>query len=75
MVKLKVKVGTKGQIVIPKAIRDKLSIEPGKYLLIDEKDGKILIEKLDVGEVINWLRSSRKKIAKDVYKFSLEDEF
>jgi AbrB family looped-hinge helix DNA binding protein len=75
MVKLKVKVGPKGQIVIPKAIRDKLSIEPGKYLLIDEKDGKILIEKSDVGEVINWLRSSRKKIAKDVYKLSMEDEF
>jgi len=75
MVKLKIKVGPKGQIVIPKVIRDKLGIEPGKYVLIDEKNGKILIEKSDIDEVIDWLKAGRKKIAKDVYKFSLEDEF
>jgi hypothetical protein len=59
-------------VVFSNAVR---FIEPGKYLLIDEKDGKILIEKSYVSEVINWLRSSRKKIAKDVYKLSLDDEF
>ncbi len=74
MVKLKVRVGPKGQIVIPKIIREKLGIEAGNSLLIDEKEGKIVIEKSDVDELIKWLRSSRKRIAKDVYKFSLEDE-
>jgi len=34
-----------------------------------------MIEKPDVRELINWLESNRKKVAKDVYKLSLEDEF
>jgi len=75
MVKLKVKVGPKGQIVIPKVIREKLGIEPGRYLIIDEKDGKILIERPDADEVVSWLMANRKRVAKDVYRFSLEDEF
>ena len=75
MVKLKVKVGAKGQVVIPKVIRDKLGIKPGEILLVDEKDGKIVMEKCDVEEFIEWVKKTRKKIAKDVYKFGLEDEF
>jgi len=75
MVRLKVRVGPKGQIVIPKAIRERLGIEPGKLLLIDEKDGKIVIERSDVYELVSWLKENRKKIARDVYKFGLEDEF
>ncbi len=75
MVKLRVKVSKKGQIVIPKIIRDKLGIKPGKYLLIDEKNGRIIIEKYDVEAFVEWLKENRKKLAKDVYKFSLEDEF
>ena len=75
MVKLRVKVSKKGQIVIPKIIRDKLGIKPGKYLLIDEKNGRIIIERYDVEAFAKWLKENRKKMAKDVYKFSLEDEF
>lgn len=75
MVKLRVKIGAKGQVVIPKVIREKLGIKPGKTLLVDEKNGKIVIEKFDVDEFIDWLENTRKKIAKDVYKFGLEDEF
>jgi len=75
MVKLRVKISKKGQIVIPKIIRDKLGIKPGKYLLIDEGDGRIIIEKHDVEAFVKWLKENRKKLAKDVYKFSLEDEF
>jgi len=61
--------------VIPKIIRDKLGIKPGKYLLIDEKNGRIIIERYDVEAFVKWLKENRKKLAKDVYKFSLEDEF
>lgn len=75
MVKLRVKIGAKGQVVIPKVIREKLGIRPGKILLVDEKDGKIVIEKFDVDEFIDWVKRTRRKIAKDVYRFSLEDEF
>ncbi|WP_202319189.1 AbrB/MazE/SpoVT family DNA-binding domain-containing protein [Archaeoglobus neptunius] len=75
MVSLKVRVGPKGQIVIPKVIRERLGIEPGNLLLIDERNGKIVIERSDVDELVRWLKENRKKIARDVYKFSLEDEF
>jgi len=75
MVKLRVKIGSKGQVVIPKVIREKLGIKPGKTLLVDEKDGKIVIEKFDVNEFIDWVKNTRRKIARDVYRFSLEDEF
>ncbi|MCD6492456.1 MAG: AbrB/MazE/SpoVT family DNA-binding domain-containing protein [Archaeoglobaceae archaeon] len=75
MVKLRVKIGAKGQVVIPKVIREKLGIGPGRILLIDEKNGKIVIEKFDVDEFIDWVKRTRRKIAKDVYRFSLEDEF
>ena len=74
MVKLKVRVGPKGQIVIPKIIREKLGIEVGNSLLVDEKNGKIVIEKSDMEELIKWLKAGRKRIAKDVYRFSFEDE-
>lgn len=75
MVRLKVKVGPKGQVVIPKAIREKLGIDTGKYLAIDESNGKIILEKSDINELIDWLKRNRKKVAKDVYKVSVEDEF
>jgi len=44
--KLKVKVGPKGQIVIPKAIRDKMGISPSETVLIDIEDDKAVIEVL-----------------------------
>ena len=75
MVKLKVRISPKGQVVIPKIIRDKLGIKPGETLLIDEEDGKIVIERYDVEEFLEWVKNTRKKVAKDVYRFSLEDEF
>lgn len=75
MVKLKTKLGPKGQMVIPKILREKLGIKSGSTLLIDEEGGKIIIEKLDVDEFIQWIRKTRKKIAEKPSDYSLEDEF
>jgi len=36
---LKVKVTSKGQVTIPKEIRDKLGIRPGEDLAFEEKNG------------------------------------
>jgi len=41
-----VKVTRKGQITIPKNIREKLSIREGDYLIISLRENKIIIEKL-----------------------------
>jgi len=75
MVKLRVKVGSKGQIVIPKVLRDKLKIEPGKYVTIEAQEDKIIIKRKNVDELVEWLKKNRKPVAKDVSKFSIEDEF
>lgn len=40
----------KGQIVIPKDIRDQLGLKPGSVLLFGIEDGKIIIKKQIDGE-------------------------
>ena len=40
------KVSKKGQIVIPKTIRDKFGIMPGDALIFKIKEDKIIIEKI-----------------------------
>jgi len=39
------KVGPKGQVVIPKAIRDRVGIGPGDRVSVDEEQGSIRIRK------------------------------
>ncbi|CAI1494048.1 MULTISPECIES: AbrB/MazE/SpoVT family DNA-binding domain-containing protein [Thermococcus] len=46
-----VKVSTKGQVVIPKEIRDALGIRNGDYLVVIEKNGYIVMKKLSVEDV------------------------
>lgn len=43
----KVKVGVRGQVVIPKRIRRKLNIEHGAILQIEESDGSLLLRPVD----------------------------
>jgi len=75
MVKLKLKVGPKGQIVLPKIVRDKLGIKPRSYVIADLKENELTLQRgLDIGEFLDWLKKSRKPVAKLVSKFSLEDE-
>ncbi len=43
--KLKAKVGPKGQIVIPKPIRDRLRVKPDDIVLLDIERERIVVEK------------------------------
>ena len=43
-----IKVSDKGQIAIPQAIRDKMGVEKGSELLVIEKGGRLLLEKVSV---------------------------
>lgn len=40
-----IRVSSKGQIVLPKSFREKVGITDGDYILIEEVDGILLIEK------------------------------
>lgn len=39
------KVGPKGQVVVPKRIRDRLGIRPGDEVVVDEDAGEVRIRK------------------------------
>lgn len=39
------KVGERGQVTLPKELREKLGIRGGDEVLVHEEDGKIIIEK------------------------------
>ena len=75
MVKLKLKVGPKGQIVLPKIVREKLGIKPRSYVMADLKEDELTLQRgLDIEELLEWLRRSRKPLARLVSRLSIEDE-
>jgi len=75
MVRVKVKVGAKGQIVIPKRLRELLGIETRKYVTIEMQDDKAVILRRNTKELVEWLEVNRKPVARDVSRYSLENEF
>jgi AbrB family looped-hinge helix DNA binding protein len=46
MVKFKVRMGRKGQLVIPKIVRDSLRLREDSYVLMEVKDGCVEIRPL-----------------------------
>ncbi|MFP3202565.1 MAG: AbrB/MazE/SpoVT family DNA-binding domain-containing protein [Sulfolobus sp.] len=83
---LKVEVGKKGYIIIPKDIRDLLGIKEGDKLILNVYDGKIILEperKVDINEILKRLEEHHTKISSyaksaklgDLLYSSLEEEF
>jgi AbrB family looped-hinge helix DNA binding protein len=65
MVELKVKVGNKGQILIPKIFREKYSINEGESVSIEPLTEGLLIKgKPSPEEIMNRLNSHLEKIEK-----------
>lgn len=58
--KLKVKVGPKGQIVIPKPIRDRMGINPADVVLLDMEGERATIEVVRWDPVEKLLEISRR---------------
>ncbi len=82
MVKLRIKVGAKGQIVIPKILREAYGIKENGYVIIEPKDNVLLIRRIENPEkILEWIRERRKHIGGkearlgDLIKASLEEEF
>lgn len=53
------KVGPKGQVVIPRAMRKALKIEPGSKVLIKMEDDKLILEKPDFDAVAVFTRIAK----------------
>ena len=61
MIELKVKLGAKGQVVIPKIFRDNYKIYPKQEVIIMAKDEGVLIKKQD-DNIIEKLREIAKRV-------------
>jgi len=84
MVSIKVKVGPKGQIVIPKVFRDAYGIkEGGEVIVIPTEEGLIIRGKKSVEEIMKTLKEYRERRKRmgavgklgDLADFDLEEEF
>lgn len=47
--------GPKGQVVLPKRIRDRLGIKPGQHVRVDEVDGEVRVRKLATVEELRGI--------------------
>ena len=75
MVSLRLKVGPKGQVVIPKVVREKLRIRPQGYVVVEFEENELKLRgEPDIEDLIAWLKATRRPVAKNVSALSLEEE-
>ena len=69
------KITSKGQITIPKDIRDALGISGGDRILFEKKDGEVIIKKAQKGSIVSFLDEA-KPIGKEASRAirSIRDE-
>ncbi len=82
MVRIRIKVSSKGQIVIPKMLREAYKIKENSYVIIEPRDDGLLIKSIeDPDEVINWIKARKQRIEGikgklgDLAHIDLEEEF
>lgn len=61
MVRIKVKLGAKGQLVIPKVIRESLGLTENKIIILEVKDKTIEIKALDEEIPEKWRAIAEKE--------------
>ena len=75
-----VKVGPKGQIVIPKVFRDEFDIHPGSEVIIEYREGGLLInvEYEDTEEIFETVANTGKRVTRKIdpheaYGYQMEE--
>lgn len=62
-------VTSKGQVVIPKAIREKLGIEPKTRLLVYGYQDAVIMKKMEIPSVVRELEGIYKKVNSRIAKY------
>ena len=77
MVSIRMKVGPKGQIVIPKVLRDEYNINPGDNVIFREENNKTIIEKdkIDPIAIFEKAAKSKKRIKFKFDPHAIEKEY
>jgi AbrB family looped-hinge helix DNA binding protein len=82
MVKLRLKVGPKGQIIIPKILREKYGIKENDYVFIELRDNELVITRApSIDETLERIRLRRKRLKArqsslgELSEVDLEEEF
>jgi AbrB family looped-hinge helix DNA binding protein len=78
MLEVEMTVGPKGQVVIPKALRDALKIHPGSKVVFKLEDNRVIVEKQGMDSVAVFERVARsgkhvRNISPHGYESELED--
>ena len=60
------KISSRGQIVIPQEIREKLQLEEGNLILISDQDNAICLKKIDTLKVLRKLAGDGRKIFDEI---------
>ena len=53
------KLSSRGQIVIPQDIREKLKLEEGNLVLISNQDNSICLKKIELPKLKNWAEATK----------------
>lgn len=53
------KISTKGQVVIPFEIREKLNLQEGSLLLISESEDSICMKRIELPKIKSWKEATK----------------
>lgn len=55
------KIGARGQVTIPKEVRESEDLEPGDHVVIRKVSGRLVIEKLDLDKWSEFVEETREE--------------
>lgn len=65
-------VSSKGQVVIPQALREKLGIRPKSKLLVYGRGDALVMKKLEVDDVVRSMQAIYKRIEARIERYGLK---